>query len=49
MINLLCYLLLVAVDEKIGLPFEFLFVAVLTFNNDDDEEYFCRLFICFKS
>jgi hypothetical protein len=21
----------------------------LTFNNDDDEEYFCRLFICFKS
>ncbi len=35
-------------DDKIGLSFEFVFVGIFTFN-DDNDEHFCLLFICFKS
>ncbi len=34
-------------DDKIGLSFEFEFIGILLF--DDEEEHFCRLVIWFKS
>ena len=38
---------LVEFDDKIGFSFEFELAELFTFDNDD--EHFCRLFMCFKS